>query len=341
MKGGEKMNRKVRSGKKTIVFQVKVALDSIDYIGQSKRAFRSQGIKGIHSYKQKKNAFSDCQNFVKWVRQTYQITDLQQLSPEHYLAYFAFMKEKGCGEGHMSNVETSLRLLQVAMKNQWNVTFCPVKRLFSGQSKLQIRNRSYTDKEIELIEENCSEEVRKAVQLMSNLGLRLKEVVNLRGKHFTKKDDEYYLEITEGAGVTKGGRFRQIKVQPQFEKTLQSYLFWCSDYEYLIAVTANTVSSGVRRACLKVGIHQDGRGCHGFRHSYARRRFQELTTAKQKEMMTRILENRLQNRKADYGILSTEQKQLYQETVAVMNQVHSELGHGENRWALALVYLQQ
>lgn len=290
MKGGEKMNRKVRSGKKTIVFQVKVALDSIDYIGQSKRAFRSQSIKGIHSYKQKKNTFSDCQNFVKWVRQHYQITELQQLSPEHYHAYFAFMQEKGCGEGHMPNVKTSLRLLQVATENQWNVTFCPEKRLFTGQSKLQIRNRSYTDKEIELIEENCSEEVQKAVQLMSNLGLRLKEVVNIRGKHFTKKDGEYYLEVTDGEGVTKGGRFRQIKVQRQFEKTLQSYLFWCSDNEYLIAVTANTVSSGVRRACLKAGIHQDDRGCHGFRHSYARRRFQELATAEQKEMMASILE---------------------------------------------------
>lgn len=73
------------------------------------------------------------------------------------------MQEKGCGEGHMSNVETSLRLLQVATEKEWNVTFCSEKRLFTGQSKLQIRNRSYTDKEIEMIEENCSEEVRKAV----------------------------------------------------------------------------------------------------------------------------------------------------------------------------------
>lgn len=48
-------------------------------------------------------------------------------------------------------------------------------------------------------------------------------------------------------------------------------------------------------------------------------------------MMERILENRLKNRKADYGILSAVQKQLYQETVVVINQVHSELGHGENR----------
>lgn len=118
-------------------------------------------------------------------------------------------------------------------------------------------------------------------------------------------------------------------------------MLWYGEDDYLVAVTANTVSSGVNRACLKAGIHHAGRGCHGFRHSYARRRFRVLATTEQKEMMASILENRLQNRKADYGILSAEQKQLYQETVAVMNQVHSELGHGENRWALALVYLQQ
>ncbi|WP_431027798.1 hypothetical protein [Lysinibacillus sp. LZ02] len=62
------MSKKVRSGKKTIVYEVKCAINSIDYIGQSKHAFRVQGIKGIHSYKQKKTTFSDCQNFMKWVR---------------------------------------------------------------------------------------------------------------------------------------------------------------------------------------------------------------------------------------------------------------------------------
>lgn len=125
---------------------------------------------------------------------------------------------------------------------------------------MQIRNRSYTDKEIKLIEGNCTKEVQKAVQLMSNLGLCLKEVVNIRGKRFTKKDGEYYLEITDGAGITKGGRFRKIIVQQQFGETLQNDLFWLGEDDYLVTVTTNTVSSGVRRDCLKTGIHQEGPG---------------------------------------------------------------------------------
>ena len=71
-------------------------------------------------------------------------------------------------------------------------------------------------------------------------------------------------------------------MQPQFKETLQNDLFYLGNECYLVAVTANTVSSGVHRACLKASIQQDGRGCYGFRHSYARRRFQELAIVEEK-----------------------------------------------------------
>ncbi|WP_431027797.1 hypothetical protein [Lysinibacillus sp. LZ02] len=98
-----------------------------------------------------------------------------------------------------------------------------------------------------------------------------------------------------------------------FAKQLHNHLVLRCGENYLVSVTANTIRSGVRRACLKAGIEQNGRGCHGFRHDYARRRFEELASEEQKEMMSRILENRLKDRKADHGLITVEQHQLYRE----------------------------
>lgn len=86
-----------------------------------------------------------------------------------------------------------------------------------------------------------------------------------------------------------------------------------------MAVSYDTVRKGVHIACKKAGIEQAGRGCHGFRHSYARDRFAQLASAEQKNMMDRILDNRSIGRKADYGMVSEHDKELYESTRAVMN----------------------
>ncbi|WP_369436075.1 hypothetical protein [Lysinibacillus fusiformis] len=55
--------------------------------------------------------------------------------------------------------------------------------------------------------------------------------------------------------------------------------------------------------------------------------------------MKRVLENRKIGRAADYGILREHDKQLYAAAKEAMDQIHSELGHGKNRWALAMRYI--
>ena len=41
---------------------------------------------------------------------------------------------------------------------------------------------------MQLIRENCSKEVAKAVDLMREIGLRVKEAVNVRVEHFMPND---------------------------------------------------------------------------------------------------------------------------------------------------------
>lgn len=140
--------------------------------------------------------------------------------------------------------------------------------------------------------------------------------------------------------LRRGGRHREVPVPKAFEPKLERMLVNRKPEKRLVNVTATTVRDGINVACKKAGIAQGGRGAHGFRHAYARERMDELASVEQKQMMNRILSNREVGRKADYGILKASDKVLYAETKVIMDRVHSELGHGANRWELAMRYLR-
>lgn len=343
---GLKMGRR---GRTSIVREVKESLQAIDKIGQSKREARKNDATGIHSVKQMENAMSDCQNYVKWVRAELGVKSIIDLTAEHYARYIAYLGQKGLSKGHMRNVETSLRLLEKGFarrlernegENSRFAGFCPAKRLVTVKTGEDVRNRAYNEGEIELIREHCSPEVRKAVDLMYGLGLRVREAVNVRAEHFVQVDGRWRLQIGNGSGITKGGRYRHLPVPDAFAPKLEAMLIGRKMNDRLLVITSTTVRDGVNVACKKAKIAQGGRGCHGFRHAYARNRMDQLAAPEQKQMMERILSNREIGRKADYSIISEHDKHVYQTTKNVMDTIHEELGHGKNRWALAMRYLR-
>lgn len=339
-----------RKGRTSIVREVKESLDSIDKIGHSKRAAREAKTSGIHSLKQKQNTMSDAQNFVKWCRSEHEVKSIADLNEGHYRSYIKYMGDRGLSRGHMQNVETSLRLLQKGFRarlerfdgaSEGFKGFCPEKRLVSVKAGESARNRAYSGQEVQKIRENCSSEVRKAVDLMRGLGLRVREAVNVRVEHFKTEGDGWRLEIKKGCGITKGGRHRDVPVPKSFEGRLEQLLANKDLNERLVRVSSETVRDGINVACKRASIVQGGRGAHGFRHAYARERLDQLATAEQKKMMKRIFENRELGRKADYGIVSDNDKALFAETRDVMNKIHDELGHGKNRWELGMRYLRE
>lgn len=340
----------VRKGRTSIVREVKESLNAIDKIGQSKRDARANGTSGIHSLKQKKNTVSDAQNFVKWVRSEHGVKSIADLNEGHYRAYIAYMGEKGLSSGHIRNVETSLRLLEKGFQERSerfrgeerpSASFCPSSRLVRYQAGESAQNRSYSPVEIEKIREGCSSEVRKAIDLMRNLGLRVRESANIRVEHFVRTQEGWCVRIEKGAGITKGGRHRSIPVPKSFEGRLEQLLANKQPKDCVVRVAVGTIRDGINLACKKMGVTQGGRGAHGFRHAYARQRMDQLASAEQKEMMERILSNRSDGRQADYGVLKEGDRTLYEETKMIMDKIHSELGHGADRWELAMRYLRE
>ena len=338
-----------RRGRKSIVREVSESLRAIDKIGESKRAARRTGDSGIHSTKQMRNTISDAQNFAKWVRDKHKILSLNDVKQEHYKSYIAHLQEKGVSNGHIRNIETSLRLLEKGILKHSERSnshlkrfegFCPEIRLVTYQKNENAQNRAYSPAEMQQIRTHCSPEVQKSVDLMQNLGFRVRESVNVRVEHFVRNQEGWCLRIENGAGITKGGRYREIPVSKEFEPRLERLLQNKSPEQRIVTVSSTTVRDGVHAACKKAGIEQVNRGTHGFRHAYARNRMEQLSTPAHQQMMNRILENRENGRKSDYGILKAEDKQLYNETKTIMDTIHGELGHGKDRWELAVRYLK-
>lgn len=324
----------------------------MDQIGVGKRNLKKDNLQGIHSLKQKKETLSACQNYVKWTRDNFGVKSIYELSEKHYKAYMEHLERNGRSVGHRQNVETALRHLQKGMDKRSEQfdrekhTFCPDKRVTNWRDKKAPINRSYSDEEYRKILAVLPPNTQNAVKLCRELGLRVKEAVKVEVRHF--KPNQYgqlELKIEKGTGITKGGRHRTVSIPRAFIPELSQLMQGKKQDEHLVSVERDTVRRAVNKACRVAGVVQAGRGLHGFRHAYTRSRLNELfiqynIQSQAPQMVERVMTNRDQRRKADYGILNEYDKKLFAATKKIIDQVHEEIGHGKNRWDLAAVYMR-
>ncbi|AQQ55621.1 site-specific integrase [Planococcus lenghuensis] len=344
------MGRKRGTG--SIVHDVKMCLKEIDRIGQSKRDAREAGTVGIHSLKQKAHTMSACQNFVKWTRDVHGVRKVHELTQEHYKAYIGHLEQQERSAGHRQNVETALKHLQRGLNarserfGKEQVVFVSERRLTAPAASEGVSNRSYSNEEVRKLLKHVPATTADAVKLMRGLGFRVREAANVRTEHFVQKEaGGWRVQIDQGAGITKGGRFRHFDVPKPFEQELERMLQGKRPEERLVPVQVDTIRQAVSKGLKTAGIEQNRRGCHGFRHAYARERIDILFRQRGLSdtghtMMQRVLENRQEGKPADYGILTAADKRLYAEVRGVMDRVHAEIGHGANRWDLAMRYMK-
>ena len=107
------------------------------------------------------------------------------------------------------------------------------------------------------------------------------------------------------------------------------------EHERLVNLSAGTVMNEVKAACKQLNIKSNG--THGFRHSYARDRVDQLMTQAEKTLFSSCMNRYVENKNFDYGIHNRE---FYQSMKEKMDQVHGELGHGKDRFDLAVRYMK-
>ncbi|QRG67335.1 tyrosine-type recombinase/integrase [Brevibacillus choshinensis] len=322
--------------------QVVQALRTIDKIGTSKRQARKAGDRtGIHGTTYKVAVQGSAIRFVQYAKENHGIKTLFQLRPEHHKSYMTHLASKGLSKGYMVNMESHLQKLQTGMaKMSENLKKPPITffegRTISPGEKEGSRDRSYTREEIEAMFKHMSKMVATAARMGYKLGLRNREVCNLRVEHVQQREDgRLEIRIENGRGITKGGRFRNVPVSQRYENELRGLIISKLPEDRIIPLSETTMRNGVAVACRKAGI--ESRGTHGFRHTYARERVQELIQERipdQKAevhwMLKRLVKNYHGEQRMDSGI----GRDLYDDIKGIVDTVLSELGHGEGRWDL-------
>lgn len=342
------MGRRRGSSKVSLVRQIENAVKEIICVGQSKYEAKKEGrhTEGLYSFKHIQNTMSVSIDFARFCREQFGVTKIIYFKQEHYYAYLQHKEQEGVSNGHLMNIETGLRKLQIAMHRQAEklekepISFCSEKRVYNYQKDRKTpENRSMSLRDANRLIENVSSvHVRNAFQLQLYLGLRAREVINLTPEHFDLKNN--VLKIEQGKGITKGGRRREVQISEHVKDKIRQMIGDKQLHEKIIPVKDNTLRAALLKASKVTGIQTNG--THMFRHTFARERFKELlgdSYERGQEVLAYILKNHEQGKRADYGI-GQEFKSTYQQIQKVMNIVHEELGHGKGRLDLAQVYLK-
>lgn len=107
-------------------------------------------------------------------------------------------------------------------------------------------------------------------------------------------------------------------------------------HERLVPIKSGTVSDAVKKASEKLNV-KNYTGTHAFRHTYARNRVNELMTKNEMNLFQRCLSQYLMGKDFNYGV---HDRDLYNSMKSKMDKVHKEIGHGSNRFDLALRYMR-
>lgn len=317
----------------SIINQVNMCIREIDMIGKSKLEARRKGIKGIHSYKTKKEVLKISKQFANWARSERGIKNLHDLTQREYIDFLDSKSHTSLD--YRRGIETHLRLLQEGLNKRAErfgkekVQFITTQRLISPRNRSEgISDRSMSLRDIDAIKSKVSSNVRNSIELMHRMGFRVSGSVSIKVK-------DVYLEKGYISVVEKGGRYREVPIPKGFEKTLARMMVGKVASDRLVPIKARTVQNAVNKASKELGIKNNG--THAFRHTYARNRVKELMTKEEQALFHKCLSRYEEGKNFDYGV---HDRKLYDSMKAKMDQIHAELGHGKNRFDLAIRYMR-
>jgi len=311
-----------------------MSIREVDLIGVSKHEARKKDIKGIHSKKTKNEVRKISMQFANFVRDEFGVKKLFQMKEEHYKAFMA--SKSHLSLDYQRGIETHLRLLQEGLNKRAErfkkpkTYFCTEKRLIPPRSRLEgVSDRSIKNPDIiRQLKGKVSQNVSNAIDLMHKLGLRVSGATSVIVEDV--KFDKGVVSIVE-----KGGRSREVPIPKGFEGALSKMVEGKEPHERLVPIKAGTVSDDIKQASKKLDI-KSYTGTHAFRHTYARDRVEQLMTNDEKVLFKKCLSRYAAGKSFDYGVYDRE---LYDSMKNKMDQVHAELGHGKNRFDLAIRYM--
>jgi integrase len=351
-----------RKKKWSIKEQVNRTMQHVNSIGTSKREAKEIAEKtgtktGIHSIKQYQESLKTGIAFAEHAKEKYGIKSIWELTPEMKKSYMEQLAnqqgEKGmASNGYKINVETNLQHLQEAMRrvaemNDKEPVIFMSGRTIKSTEREKPKDRSYSPHELGEIKKHLSDNVRDMTELSVNMGLRRREVANVRVKHVVDCPERGLIiewkTKEEAKGITKGARPRWIPVPKEYEPKLRELIAGRDGNERISRVKESQLGRNFRKACERVEI--DAKGWHSLRHTYARREFgremgDRMNDPSTKAVMRQMKENIDMGERLDYNIpRNGEMRETYDEILRAADVIHAFLGHGEGRVDLLRVYI--
>lgn len=221
----------------------------------------------------------DVSRFVTYCHQEHGIRDLGQITPEMADRYLTVLHDRECSGGYIGRVKAALGWLSKALEGKERaVGALPLVIPGGGFHSDKRPERAYTPE----IGAQVQAEVSKAqdkqfgqvVALQRAAGLRVKEAANIRARDIDPQ--ACIIHVRKG---TKGGRDRDVKVDPQHRQLLadlkaqgerqrDGHVFRGR------GSLPDRTQDAVYKACKRLEI--ESYGTHGFRKEWAQTRYREL-----------------------------------------------------------------
>lgn len=258
-------------------YQVTQALNSIFTPSQSRHEGKQRGQAEGHIYGigTMRNYVEVCVRFARWARDVYGVRDIRELTPDMAGAYIDRLARNERSGGYLAKVKAAIGKLSIALHRQkWDL---------GGTWHSDRRpERVYSPQEAQVLVADMRAHARDpqvagVARLQQIAGLRREEAVRLRGVDI----DPERCVIRADKG-TKGGRPREVRVDPQYRQELQEFKERAERHRdgHVFqgrGSLGQRTERAVEEACKRLGI--EDRGTHGLRRTFARERYESYRQA--------------------------------------------------------------
>lgn len=222
----------------------------------------------IFSYADRKGLIDVSANFSNWMKKNHNdIKLVRDIKPEH-IQGFLNEKAKTSSQATLEQYASKFRKLE----NLVNSTFSGANyKGFITPSVIRdekIRNSVLSKDDFKKLENAFSSSKssgKEAIQLASKLGLRVSEIVKLKGKDIDLKNN--IVHVHDG----KGGRNRDVPIRPEDKAYFANLRSKTGSNERICPVRSGSVNAAIRRCMKRIGISDkyEKTNVHAIRKMYA------------------------------------------------------------------------
>ncbi len=251
-----------------------------DFLTVGKREFKKTGesINYIFSKRSAENITEKSKNFVKFLKENYDIKLVKKITPQMCVAFLD--SKKGCSSKTISSYKNALEKISVACEKKFQIQGFyteDVKNHKVEETYKTDSSRVYTNEQIEKIY-NFESKRQAEIKTMSFIGCRVFELINIKAEDVNLTTHKIETTVKDGKIDTfstvhikgKGGKDSYRPILPQYRQFFEELIKDKKPQEKLFNLPTDTkkarlvMSNELRRITQALGIEQSGKN-HQFR----------------------------------------------------------------------------